>query len=116
MKILCTPTIILIQERFYGISTDNRTKISLLPVCFGIFVTVVTDMEVNLVGTIFAILATISNTLYTIVGFNFVIFESGEKQKCQNLMRIQCKFYYTKVQRQLLFCCSSFLHLIVFHF
>jgi solute carrier family 35, member E3 len=74
MKILCTPTIILIQERFYGISTDNRTKISLLPVCFGIFVTVVTDMEVNLVGTIFAILATISNTLYTIVWFFLVTF------------------------------------------
>eukprot|EP01080_Neovahlkampfia_damariscottae_P003729 gene3729-6617_t len=68
MKILCTPLIILIQSYFYDIQTDSRTKLALLPVCFGIFITVVTDLEVNLYGTIFASLATISNTLYTIWG------------------------------------------------
>eukprot|EP01080_Neovahlkampfia_damariscottae_P010053 gene10053-2477_t len=68
MKILCTPLIIFIQSYFYDVQTDNRTKLALLPVCVGIFITVVTDMEINLVGTIFALLATLSNTLYTIWG------------------------------------------------
>ena len=67
MKILCTPLIIFIQSQFYDIQTDTRTKLSLLPVCIGIFITVATDMEINFYGTIFACLATISNTLYTIV-------------------------------------------------
>jgi solute carrier family 35, member E3 len=69
MKILCTPLIIFIQAQYYDIHTDTRTKLSLLPVCVGIFISVITDMEINIIGTVFAILATLSNTLYTIVTF-----------------------------------------------
>ena len=41
---------------------------SLIPVCIGIFITVVTDMEINFVGTIFALLAVAANSFYTVFG------------------------------------------------
>lgn len=68
MKILCTPVIILIERYVYSKSTDTRTLASLVPVCLGIFITVVTDFEMNLVGTLFALVAVVANSLYTIYG------------------------------------------------
>lgn len=68
MKILCTPVIIAIEAFFYAKYTDGRTKLTLVPVCLGIFITVVTDFEINLVGSIFALIAVLSNSLYTIYG------------------------------------------------
>jgi solute carrier family 35, member E3 len=68
MKILCTPTIILIKFYFYGEKTTRNTILSLLPVCVGIFIAIVTDTEINVVGTIWAILAVGSNSMYTIYG------------------------------------------------
>lgn len=68
MKILCTPFIIAIEYYLYNKSTSKDTLYSLIPVCVGIFITVITDMEINLVGTIFALLAVGANSFYTVFG------------------------------------------------
>jgi solute carrier family 35, member E3 len=67
MKILCTPVIIFIEYYFYNKETSRNTMLSLVPVCIGIFITVVTDMSMNFIGTVYAIVAIASNSLYTIV-------------------------------------------------
>jgi solute carrier family 35 protein E3 len=68
MKILGTPAIVFVQDRFYNTPTDNPTKLALVPICIGCAVAVVTDLEVNLIGTFWAIAAVASNTMYTIWG------------------------------------------------
>lgn len=66
-KIACTPVIIAVQWFLYKQKTSVQTWISLIPVCLGIFITVVTDMELNLLGSFMAGLAVLSNSMYTIV-------------------------------------------------
>jgi solute carrier family 35 protein E3 len=68
MKILCTPAIIAIETLVYNKPTSFQIKLTLIPVCFGIFVTVCTDVEINLIGSIFALVAVGSNAMYTIYG------------------------------------------------
>ncbi len=67
MKILCTPFILFIEYILYNKSTDTKTKLTLIPTCIGIFITVVTDMDVNLLGTVYALLAVGANAMYTVV-------------------------------------------------
>lgn len=68
MKILCTPTIIAIETLMYNKPTSFQVKLTLVPVCFGIFMTVFTDVDMNFVGTMFAVIAVGSNAMYTIYG------------------------------------------------
>lgn len=68
MKILCTPIIIGIEYFIYNQPTHRNVMISLIPVLLGVFITVFTDLEMNLIGTIFAILAILANSVYTIFG------------------------------------------------
>jgi solute carrier family 35 protein E3 len=80
MKILGTPVIIFIEYYFYNKETSNNTKLSLIPVCVGIFITVVTDIEINTIGTIYAVLAIGSNSIYTIVIiFNILVGKNKTK-------------------------------------
>jgi len=68
MKILGTPAIVFVQDRFYNTPTDFHTKLTLIPICIGCAIAVVTDLEINLVGTLWAIAAVGSNSMYTIWG------------------------------------------------
>ena len=67
-KIMCTPVIVLVEQFAYGKSQSRATLLSLLPTCLGIFVTVYTDHDVNLVGSFWAVLAIVANSFYTIWG------------------------------------------------
>lgn len=67
-KILCTPVIVAIEYFHYGKSETRETLLSLVPVCAGIFIAVFTDPEMNAVGTFWALLAIVANSLYTIWG------------------------------------------------
>ncbi|GET90875.1 hypothetical protein, conserved [Leishmania tarentolae] len=68
MKILCTPLIVLVERVRYGKQEKLSTLLSLLPVCLGVGVTFYADTDVNWIGTVWACLAIISNSLYTIWG------------------------------------------------
>lgn len=82
---MCTPTIIAIEYFFYRKSQDKRILYTLIPVCLGTFITVFTDMEMNYYGTFMAILAVVSNSLYTIYG--------TEKQKELKANSLQVLLY-----------------------
>eukprot|EP01012_Entosiphon_sulcatum_P018854 TRINITY_DN23653_c0_g1_i1.p1 TRINITY_DN23653_c0_g1~~TRINITY_DN23653_c0_g1_i1.p1 ORF type:complete len:305 (+),score=74.62 TRINITY_DN23653_c0_g1_i1:426-1340(+) len=68
MKIANTPTILLLERLLFGRQQPLRVLWSLSVVCLGIFVAVFTDTQLNLVGTAFALLAVVFNSLYTIWG------------------------------------------------
>ncbi|KAL9644580.1 hypothetical protein ABK040_015319 [Willaertia magna] len=68
MKIMCTPTIIVIEYFLYKEKPDKRILPTLIPVCLGTFITVFTDLEMNWYGTMMSILAVFSNALYTVYG------------------------------------------------
>jgi solute carrier family 35, member E3 len=91
MKILCTPVIIFIEYYFYNKETSRNTILSLVTVCIGIFITVVTEMSMNFIGTVYAILAIASNSLYTIVRKKNK--KSGEKQNKMNFKQMLYKYY-----------------------
>lgn len=67
-KILCTPVIVAVEYVAYHKRETRETLISLLPVCIGVFITVYTDNELNWIGSVWAILAIVSNSFYTIWG------------------------------------------------
>lgn len=68
LKILCTPIIVGIERVYYGKRERMSTLLSLIPVCFGVAITFYSDSNVNLVGTMWAGLAIVANSLYTIWG------------------------------------------------
>ncbi|KAL9643831.1 hypothetical protein ABK040_012732 [Willaertia magna] len=68
MKIMCTPTIILIQYFVYQSFTKFRVILSLIPICVGSIISAFTDIEINWYGSLMALLAVISNSMYTIYG------------------------------------------------
>ncbi|KPI85964.1 hypothetical protein ABL78_4966 [Leptomonas seymouri] len=68
LKILCTPIIVGIERIHYGKRERLSTLVSLIPVCLGVAVTFYSDSDINFVGTFWAGLAIISNSLYTIWG------------------------------------------------
>ncbi|KAG5496719.1 hypothetical protein JIQ42_03551 [Leishmania sp. Namibia] len=68
LKILCTPIILCIERVHYGKREKLSTLLSLLPVCVGVAITCFSDTDVNWIGTMWALLAIIANSLYTIWG------------------------------------------------
>lgn len=97
MKILCTPTIIAIETLVYHKPTSFQVKLTLIPVCFGIFITVFTDVDMNLVGTVFAVIAVGSNAMYTIYG--------KRKQNELNVNAMQILLYQSIMSAVILLFC-----------
>lgn len=65
-KVLTTPAIVFIQLWAYNVPLHDKLKLSLLPVCIGVAMATVNDMEMNFIGTIHAILGVISTSFYQI--------------------------------------------------
>jgi len=97
MKILCTPIILVIEYFLYNKSTDSRTKLTLIPTCCGILITVVTDAEGNLLGTAYAVLAVGANAMYTVYG--------KTKQNELNANPMQILFYQSITSGLMLIPC-----------
>lgn len=66
MKVMTTPTVVVIESLFYQKYLENNLKISLLPVCMGVIITVATDFRLNLVGSLYAIAGVVVTSLYQI--------------------------------------------------
>lgn len=67
-KLLVTPLVLVIQSRFYNMHVSRKVKLSLLPLLVGSSVYITTDVHTSLQGAVFALLATVSNALYTVWG------------------------------------------------
>ncbi|KAG5498768.1 hypothetical protein JKF63_03056 [Porcisia hertigi] len=68
LKVLCTPVIVLIEWAYYGKREEWRTLLSLVPICAGVGITFYTDLNVSIIGTLWAIFAIFANSLYTVWG------------------------------------------------
>lgn len=66
MKVLTTPVIVIIQFVLFGVPLHNKLKLALVPICLGVAMATVNDVEVNFVGTFWAIAGIISTSFYQI--------------------------------------------------
>lgn len=66
MKVMTTPTVVIIESLFYQKYLENNLKVSLIPVCLGVIITVATDFRLNLIGTGYAVAGVIVTSLYQI--------------------------------------------------
>jgi len=66
MKVMTTPVIALIQTFYYKVYLDTRLKLSLIPICVGVGLATVNDVDLNMSGFIYAILGLLSTSFYQI--------------------------------------------------
>ena len=57
----------VIQTYWYSQTFPLRIKLALLPVLIGVVICTFTDVEVNFIGTVYALTAVIVTSLYQIV-------------------------------------------------
>lgn len=85
MKVMTTPTVVIIEALLYQKYMETQLKISLLPVCLGVIVTTVTDFRLNVVGAAYAIAGVIVTSFYQIW--------SGTLQKSLDCNALQLQYY-----------------------
>lgn len=67
-KILCTPVIVGVEYVVYKKREPINVLLSLVPICFGICITVYADTSLNWTGSFWCLLAIVANSFYTIWG------------------------------------------------
>jgi solute carrier family 35 protein E3 len=65
-KILTTPCIAAMQYYLYHTVFSYRIKLTLTIICLGVAIASITDLELNLVGTVIALLAVFVSSLYQV--------------------------------------------------
>lgn len=65
-KVMTTPTIVVIQSVSYNMTFSNKIKLSLLTVCVGVIIASVTDVELNWLGTFYAVTGVLTTSYYQI--------------------------------------------------
>lgn len=66
MKVLTTPSIVVIQLLAFSVPLHNKLKLALMPICIGVCMATVSDMEINFWGTVWAIMGILSTSFYQI--------------------------------------------------
>lgn len=66
MKVMTTPTVVIIEALLYQKYLENSLKLSLIPVCIGVIITTATDFRLNLIGTGYAVAGVIVTSFYQI--------------------------------------------------
>lgn len=85
MKVMTTPTVVILESLLYQKYLDTNLKISLIPVCLGVIVTTVTDFRLNFTGACYAIAGVIVTSFYQIW--------SGTLQKSLDCNALQLQTY-----------------------
>jgi len=85
MKIAITPCVVAMEYFVYRKTLDRRLALCLVPVCIGVTICTVTDVEVRLFGAIVASMMTLSTVFVQVVFKNF-----QEKHKVDSM---QLLFY-----------------------
>lgn len=89
MKVMTTPTVVIIEALFYQKYLAKALKISLIPVCLGVILTAALDFRLNMIGSIYAILGVIVTSFYQIW--------SGTLQKSLDCNALQLQTYVSPV-------------------
>jgi len=85
MKILTAPVIVVVNAYVYDTHIANNVKMSLVPVLVGVGIATVTDVQVNLIGSIYATLGVAVTSFYQIW--------CGQKQKNLQISSFQLLYY-----------------------
>lgn len=62
-KLACIPVTIVIERIFYGKTVSNPILLTLIPITIGVGIATVNDIQVNFMGTIFAVVAVVCTAL-----------------------------------------------------
>eukprot|EP00002_Diphylleia_rotans_P032587 TRINITY_DN6856_c0_g1_i2.p1 TRINITY_DN6856_c0_g1~~TRINITY_DN6856_c0_g1_i2.p1 ORF type:complete len:343 (-),score=76.55 TRINITY_DN6856_c0_g1_i2:1069-2097(-) len=94
MKIMIIPTLVVMQTFLYGQRSSYHTKLSLLPICLGVGLATTSDVEVNFMGTLMAVVGCITTAVHQIWG--------NLKQKELGLNALQVLYYQAPISALIL--------------
>jgi len=66
-KVATTPAVMIIQTIFHGIQFSAPSRLTLALTCIGILIASVTDVTVNFVGSLYAVIGIITAAVYQVV-------------------------------------------------
>jgi len=98
MKVLTSPVIVVIQYVMFNVALHWKLKLALVPICVGVALATVSDIEVNFYGTLYAILGILSTSMYQIW--------VKSKQKDLGLNSYQLLFYQAPMSAVIVFVIS----------
>jgi len=85
MKVMTTPTVVVIEALFFAKFLEGPLKLALVPVCAGVVFTAATDFRLNMVGTLFAVAGVLVTSCYQI--------GAGSLQKSLDCSALQLQLY-----------------------
>jgi len=98
MKVLTSPVIVVIQYLLFNVALHFKLKLALIPICVGVALATVSDIEVNFYGTLYAFLGILSTSMYQIW--------VKSKQKDLGLNSYQLLFYQAPISAVIVFIIS----------
>ncbi|TPX38916.1 hypothetical protein SeLEV6574_g07521 [Synchytrium endobioticum] len=100
-KVLTTPCIVVIQTMHYKMTFSTPVKAALAVTCLGVVIASVTDFQLNLTGTIFALAGVLVTSFYQIW--------VGTKQKDLGVNSMQLLYYQAPISALMLVPCIPIL-------
>jgi len=85
MKVMTTPTVVVIEALFFAKFLEGPLKLALVPVCAGVVFTAATDFRLNMIGTLFAVAGVLVTSCYQI--------GAGSLQKSLDCSALQLQLY-----------------------
>lgn len=98
---MTTPVIMVIQTLYYNQSFSNPIKSALAVTCVGVMITTATDVQVNFIGSFYAITGVLVTSLYQIW------VQTGQKDLQVNSM--QLLYYQAPISALILLVCVPFM-------
>ena len=98
---MTTPVIMVIQTLFYNQSFSNPIKAALAVTCVGVMITTATDVQVNFIGSFYAVTGVLVTSLYQIW------VQTGQKDLQVNSM--QLLYYQAPISALILLVCVPFM-------
>eukprot|EP01102_Stenamoeba_stenopodia_P000582 TRINITY_DN1056_c0_g2_i1.p1 TRINITY_DN1056_c0_g2~~TRINITY_DN1056_c0_g2_i1.p1 ORF type:complete len:332 (-),score=33.88 TRINITY_DN1056_c0_g2_i1:76-1071(-) len=89
VKVMTTPTILIIEYFWWNTVLPLKILLTLIPICFGVALTSLTDFQLNFVGSVWAILGVIVTSIYQI--------RTGKLQKELECNSMQLLYYQAPV-------------------
>ncbi|KAJ3114882.1 hypothetical protein HK098_007133 [Nowakowskiella sp. JEL0407] len=88
-KVLTTPCVVVIQTLFYKMEFSREIKMALTVTCIGVVISSVTDVSINLIGTLYALAGVVVTSVYQIW--------VGTKQKELEANSMQLLYYQAPI-------------------
>jgi len=67
MKVLTTPFVVFVQATYYKMTFETTIKLSLIPLCIGVTLASASDVQINFIGTVYALVGVVVTSFYQIM-------------------------------------------------